>query len=254
MDQQGFLKIANDISEMPVPKYYRLKMDIIGKINTGVWTDHVKLPSESEFCRQYGVSRITVRKTLDELVASKYIYKMQGKGTYVAPQSQREVILARTTYGCEEMIRSQGQIPSHKIRQLGLIPCPNTVAGLLNVQAGRQILFYERTYYGNNDPAIHAKSYLDHQHLPGIETLDLASASLSKLITEDYNLTVTSNRCVLKAITAGLELGEALGVDTGFPLLSRDVVTVASNGVETFPLEVCQLYYRTDSVPYIAEN
>ena len=254
MDQQVYQKIANEISEMPIPKYYRLKMDIISKINTGVWTDHVKLPSESEFCKQYGISRITVRKTFDELVASKYIYKDQGKGTYVAPQAQREVILARNTYGCEEMIRSQGHVPSHKIRRLELVDCPAVVARNLDIREDGQVLLYERTYYGNGRPAIHAKSYINHLRLPGIERVDFSSRSLSKLITGEYGLTVTSNRCMLQAISAEGEVSEALGVKPGFPLLSRNVVTVASNGVETFPVEVSQLYYRTDTVPYIAQG
>ena len=43
MEREPYQKIADEISEMPVPKYYRLKMDIISKINTGEWTDHTKL-------------------------------------------------------------------------------------------------------------------------------------------------------------------------------------------------------------------
>ena len=46
--------------------------------------EHEKLPSENILCEQYGISRTTVRKTFDALAASKYIYKIQGKGTYVA--------------------------------------------------------------------------------------------------------------------------------------------------------------------------
>ena len=79
MDRDAYKNVIQNTSEIPVPKYYRLKMDIINKINAGIWTEHEKLPSENVLCDQYGVSRTTVRKTFDELAANHYIYKIQGK-------------------------------------------------------------------------------------------------------------------------------------------------------------------------------
>ena len=254
MDQNAYQKIAEDISEMPVPKYYRLKMDIINKINGGIWTDHAKLPSENELCKQYGVSRITVRKTLDELVTSKYIYKIQGKGTYVAPHAQREVVMAKSLYGCGDILRSQGSVPSHKVHFQGLTACPAKVAQCLKLEEGEPVLLYIRTYYGDGQPAIHAKSYLNHHRLPGIERVDLAERSLSRIITDEYKLTLSNDRCMLKAVSADPEVGAALGVEPGFPILSRDSIARASDGAESFPLEVNQSYYRTDTIPYIVRE
>ena len=140
MEREPYQKIADEISEMPVPKYYRLKMDIISKINTGEWTDHTKLPSENELCKQYGISRITVRKTFDELAASKYIYKVQGKGTYVSPKSQREVVLTKQSYGCEDQLRALGYAPSHSIHFLGFVRCPALIAQSLELREGELVL------------------------------------------------------------------------------------------------------------------
>lgn len=254
MDQEAYKKIAQDISEMPIPKYYRLKMDIIGKINTGVWPDHAKLPSENELCKQYGVSRITVRKTLDELVSSKFIYKIQGKGSYVAPQQQREVVITKNTYGCGEMLSAQGRKPSHKVEFQGLVPCPEPAARCLNLETGDLVMYYVRTYYGDGRPVIYARSYINYRKLPGIELIDLRNYSLSELISDKYGLTVTNKRCTLQAISAGQEIGKALAVDPEFPLLSRNTIANATDGTESFPLEVNQLYYRTDTVPYISKS
>lgn len=254
MAQADYQKIAYDIAEMPVPKYYRLKMDVISKINTGTWTDHAKLPSENELCKQYGVSRITVRKTLDELVASKYIYKIQGKGTYVAPHEQREVVLTRTTYGCSDIIRAQGCTPSHRVHFQGLTPSPANVAHALNLEEGSPVLLYVRTYYGDGKPSIYAESYINHRRLPGVENMDLSQCSFSRVVADGYNLTISNHRCTLQAVTAGEKIGTALGVESGFPLLSRKAVTEASDGAKSFPLEVSQVYYRTDSIQYIVQD
>ena len=59
---------------------------------------------------------------------------------------------------------------------------------------------------------------------------------------------------MLHAISADPEIGAALGVNPGFPVLFRNSIAIASNGVDTFPLEASQLYYRTDSAPYIVQG
>ncbi len=254
MERASYQKIADEISEMPVPKYYRLKMDIISKINTGEWTDHAKLPSENELCKQYGVSRITVRKTFDELVASRYIYKVQGKGTYVSPKAQREVVLTKQTYGCEEMLRSQGRVPSHKVQELCLVPCPATIAKFLELREGEPVLKYVRTYCGDGIPMIFAQSYINQRRLPGIEKADFETRTLSGILAQDYGLVTSNQRCALEAVAAGKEIGAALDVDPKFPLLYRSSIISATDGTNVFHVEVSQVYYRTDSAPFISEG
>src|SRR5690625_2585753 len=69
-----------------VPLYFQVMEKLIEEINTR-YEDHDKLPSERELCKKYGVSRITVRQALQQLVQEGYIYKEHGKGTFVAPKS-----------------------------------------------------------------------------------------------------------------------------------------------------------------------
>lgn len=254
MEREAYQNIAKEISGIPVPMYYRLKMDIISKINTGEWSDHEKLPSENELCNQYGISRITVRKAFDELVASKYIYKIQGKGTYVSPKAQREIVLTRQTYGCEEMLRLQGHVPSHRVHTIQLVPCSEEVALSLELQQGDPVLEYIRTYYGDGRPMIFVRSYIDQRRLPGIEKANFAERRLSDILMQDFGLTTTSQRCALTAVVAGDEIGAALGVDPGFPLLRRCSLVSVTNGVNTMRVELSHAYYRTDSAPFVTEG
>ncbi|HCS75651.1 MAG TPA: GntR family transcriptional regulator, partial [Clostridiales bacterium] len=69
--------------EERVPKYFQLKKAIIRKIEEEEYLPGGLIPSERELMEQYQVSRITVRKAIDELVVEGYLYKIQGKGTYV---------------------------------------------------------------------------------------------------------------------------------------------------------------------------
>ena len=64
------------------------------KIETGFYEDHQRIPSENELCREYGVSRITATKALTELALCGYIYRVQGKGSFVVPAEDRPVSVA----------------------------------------------------------------------------------------------------------------------------------------------------------------
>ncbi len=65
-------------------KYQSVIDDIKDRILNGVWPPGSLMPGEIELCRLYGVSRITVRRALEELSASGFTRRVQGKGTFSA--------------------------------------------------------------------------------------------------------------------------------------------------------------------------
>ncbi|MBN1864438.1 MAG: GntR family transcriptional regulator, partial [Victivallales bacterium] len=71
-------------SGLTAPKYYRIKMYIIQGIESGEYKAGGRLPSENELSRLFEVNQNTAKKALRELELEKYIYRVQGKGSYVA--------------------------------------------------------------------------------------------------------------------------------------------------------------------------
>ncbi|MCE5197777.1 MAG: substrate-binding domain-containing protein [Armatimonadota bacterium] len=71
-------------SELRVPKYVQLKLSIKQSIEEGKLKPHARLMSRPEMAEAYNVSHITVTKALDELESEGYLYRLHGKGTYVA--------------------------------------------------------------------------------------------------------------------------------------------------------------------------
>jgi len=82
MKQGVCLTLINKYSSVPI--YSQLKNIIIEKIEKGEYERDSKIPSEQEFCEMYGISRPTVRQAISELTNSGYLYKIKGKGTFVA--------------------------------------------------------------------------------------------------------------------------------------------------------------------------
>ncbi|NCB00634.1 MAG: GntR family transcriptional regulator [Spirochaetia bacterium] len=69
-------------------KYQAVLMELQNKILSGIWPENIMIPAELELCSQYKVSRITIRRALDELVQSGLIRRSRGKGTFVCQVKQ----------------------------------------------------------------------------------------------------------------------------------------------------------------------
>ncbi|BCL81712.1 GntR family transcriptional regulator [Ktedonobacteria bacterium brp13] len=73
----------------PLPRYYQLKEIMSEKISTGEWKPGGLIPSERELGEQYGISRMTARQAITELVNEGLLFREQGKGTFVSRITQQ---------------------------------------------------------------------------------------------------------------------------------------------------------------------
>ena len=73
-----------------IPLYMQVKSAIISRIESGEIAADDSAGSESELMKEFGVSQITVRRALSELVAEGYLYRLRGKGTYVSGRQNLE--------------------------------------------------------------------------------------------------------------------------------------------------------------------
>lgn len=64
-------------------KFKTILTELQMKIISGQWSEGFKMPTEMELCAQYGVSRVTIRRALEELVAHGYITRTRGRGSFV---------------------------------------------------------------------------------------------------------------------------------------------------------------------------
>ena len=71
------------------------------------------VPSERELMAMFQVSRITVRKAVEELEQEGYLYKVQGKGTYVKGDQNSQDLFSITS--CTQDVVRLGMTPSRKV-------------------------------------------------------------------------------------------------------------------------------------------
>lgn len=96
------------------PKYESIKRALLGRIKRGEWQVGGQIPSENELASEYRVSRVTIRRTLRELVAAGVIIRVIGAGTFVARRRMRAAFVRLDDWGecgsatsrrCETLVR-----------------------------------------------------------------------------------------------------------------------------------------------------
>jgi GntR family transcriptional regulator len=86
------------MDHVALPLYQQVKEDIKAAIENGRYKPQEKIPAEPELSAEYSVSRITVRRAIEELCSEGYLVKMQGRGTFVSsPRIHRKMFNGNET-------------------------------------------------------------------------------------------------------------------------------------------------------------
>lgn len=235
------------------PKYYQVKTEIMKRINDGVYKPNQLMPSETEYMRLFDISRITIRKALDELAKEGLVYRIQGKGTYVSTTRKRGINILRHTSHIAEL-SERGYNAKRIIIRKEIITCDEQLANEIGLSCGEQYFLFERTYTGNDIPNAYEISYYLYSHVLGIEKVDLQNQSIRTVLKEyefdDKPITRTSE---LQAILAESDICDRLQMKPKMPLLRikfcAHLLDVPDRPIDGKCLEYTVAYWRTDIIP-----
>ena len=235
-----------------LPKYYMLKLALLERIKAGELRPDEALPTETELIEQYGVSRITVRRALSELTSERYIYRIQGKGSYVNGKRE-EAVLCNTPHAenYARLIELSGLVPKRAGLRSELVPCPEADAAVLGLHTGEPALLAERIYYASGTPTILISSYISTQALPGIERYDLTKDSIWHILHSEMGHDILAKSRSIKAISAEARIARHLNVITGYPLLLNRYTSILADTGRVW--ESAYAYFRTDVLDYLPD-
>lgn len=196
------------------------------------------VPSERQLVHDHGVSRITVREAIGQLVAEGRLDRVRGKGTFVAHGAVRSTLhLASFT---QEMTRL-GHVPSTVVlvRDESVPPAETAVA--LQLPPGETAVHVRRLRLADGAPMSIDDGWYPSRVVPGLLTHDL-SASLYRLLDEEYGHPVTSAAQTVSAEGSDDDVATLLGTRTGAPVLFFDRVSRSGE----VPVEHARSWYRAD--------
>jgi GntR family transcriptional regulator len=231
-----------------VPKYYALKNHILEMIDRDEYTIDQNIPSERTLIDQFGISRITVRKAIDELVNEGYLYRLQGKGTYVKGQNVQQNLYNFTS--CTEDILRQGMTPSRKVIQSKVESCRADMARMLELGANENVFVLERVYYANLEPINCTLTSLPCRYFPGLDGYDFEKESLYRVLEDKYGVRLTKATRAIEARLAMQDMSEKLKLHPGAPLLYFEAVTYGIVDGKEVPVEMFRSHYRTDKFKF----
>ena len=125
-----------------VPRYLQIINYYQGMIDAGKLSEGQQMPTEEAIGALFSVSRITVRQALDGLAQAGYIYKVQGKGSFVA--SKKAGMQLNHLIGFSDEMRSLGLEPSTILVEQSLMLPTEAVAKALNIDVTQKIYFLTR--------------------------------------------------------------------------------------------------------------
>jgi GntR family transcriptional regulator len=227
-----------------VLKYSVVKHRIIEMIDSEECKVDSLIPSERELMDMFQVSRITVRKAIDDLVNEGYLYRIQGKGTYVKNDKISHDLFSITS--CTEEIRSCGMVASSRVISFEAIPVDRYISKLLQISDNSLVMRLERIFYANNKPINYTITYLPLSIFPGFEKHDFEKESLYSVIENTYGIKITHAKRTLEAILANEENSKYLKIEPGKPLILFRCETYGEIEGREVVIESFKCYYRTD--------
>jgi GntR family transcriptional regulator len=153
-------------------------------IATGAWKEGDRLPPERQLCRDFDVSRSTLRQALGELEARGLISRHQGRGTFVTrPRLQLPIAGA---FSISEALRQNGMTISTRVIGVRVIEASRQLASDLACLPGDPIVLIERLRSSNGEPMVLDIAHLREELFPGLADADLEHRSLYEILRTDY--------------------------------------------------------------------
>ena len=222
----------------PLPRYYQLKEIMRERVQSDEWKPGDLIPSERELSEKYGISRMTARQAITDLVNEGLFYREQGKGTFV---SQRKITqqLIRLT-GFTEDIKARGQKPGTKVLSAQMFPADETTAEKLRIDQGTLIFRLQRLRLADDKPLAIELSQTSFKDCERLLEEDLEQNSLYRLLETKYGIPLMEADQELEAGLAGTEEAQLLKISLGRPVLFTRRITYTERNQ---PIEYAKAVY-----------
>jgi GntR family transcriptional regulator len=213
---------------LPVPLYHQLKNILMAGIESGQWEPGQQIPTETNLSERFGVSKITVRQALRDLVDLGYIRREQGRGTFVSKAKLSQGPRDLTSFS-EEMRRHNLTAQSTVLEQTLQHSDPVT-AEALHITGGDPVLVLKRLRIASGEPMGIQTAHIPAALVPGLVHEDLENLSLYEVLESRYGLHPTTARETHFAILVDPEDAAMLGVEPHSSALAVQRVTYMSGG------------------------
>lgn len=224
------------------PLYEQIKSHLLQQIEDGKYPPHSKIPSERSLSRKFGVSRMTVKHAIQELVFNERLYTRIGKGTFVSEPPITQQLSTLTSFS--EDMQNLGKSTSSRVLDATEQPATSALAQSLHVAVGAPLIRLKRLRLADGQPIAIETSHLNHDYCLGLlDAHDFSQTSLYSALRDDHGLQLSYAEQRIKARLANPEEAALLAIEPSFPLLHITRTTFLTDDT---PVEYVESAYRGD--------
>jgi GntR family transcriptional regulator len=217
-------------------------LDLIERLRIGD-----AIPSERQLSGELGVSRLTVRAALDDLVREGFLERRHGAGTFVSePKIAQELTMTSFT---EDMQR-RGMAPSSKTLELKTVAAGARLGRLLHVSPSERIVVVTRLRYADRETMAIETLHVAESLVPGMTAKDLEEHSFYELLEDRFGIAVVGGSQAIEPTVTNEEESAALGVPLHSPAFLFERTTRAADGRI---VEYVRSIYRGDRYRLVSE-
>ena len=239
-----------------IPKYRMIKESIVSSILSGKISPDEQLPTEYELMERYGLSRVTVRRALDELYDEGYIYRIKGKGTFCSknsemlPKNQREDL---GYSGYKRLVERHNRKHTRVFVMLKTEPCPQKDAEVLQIEPGTSVFVLDRIHCVDDKPWVYVRGIMHPENARGFEAYNPANVSLYDIAYNYFGGILEARDKQIYVVGATSELAHYMEVEEGFPLIACDYTSYLRKDSSMTRFESAHAFYRTDVLSYLPD-
>lgn len=216
-------------------KYQAIVRDIRSSIMGGTLGPGTLLPSTPKLCQEYGVSKITVKRAMDELVREGLVERRRGSGTFVRAQDQsrpsrgRDWVVGDQIDAFSELCATRNLTPSVHLVDFELTQASDEAAHLLGIDLGEPCFRFRRTLLADDVPQVDIETCVPFMLAPELTERDVLGSFIS-FMRDTLGLEVESTRRELEATTPDEDQAYRLGISPAAPVLRVTQVSYLDDG------------------------
>lgn len=214
---------------MTQPLYRRVKAHVLELIESGRLKAESRIPSENELVQELNVSRMTVNRALRELVREGRLLRVQGVGTFVAPEKPQSALLEIVSIA--EEIRRRGGVHSSRVRLLQAEPAPSAVAKEMQLPVGAKLFHAVLLHLDRGTPVQLADRWVNPAAAPHFLEQDYTRITPSAYLIGVAPLSSVEH--VIEAVLPDSETRRMLEIDARTPCLLLHRTTWSGGRVAT---------------------
>ncbi|WP_168791168.1 GntR family transcriptional regulator [Paraburkholderia aromaticivorans] len=229
-----------------LPLYAQVEATLAARIADGTYPPGTQLPNEASLLATFNISRTTLQKTVQNLIARDLIEIRRGKGTFVTqPRLTRPLT---ELSGFVEDMRAHGRHPTARLVGKQIEQASEAVAGKLSLEPGTPVVHIRRVRLADGTPLSLDETWLPQDIGEKIMEDDLEAEPIFTLLEQKYGMPLIEAEYRLEAIAADKTIARALDIAPGSPIF---LIERTSYGDGNRPVDYEKLYYRGDQIQFV---